>query len=384
MFPITTPLAHQEDASVFLSGNPAALLHADMGTGKSYIALSAFQQLHYHDETLTCLIVTPKSVAPNFLNEVNKHFKGVTTNLYVGSSRKKRPATITITTYDLADEIDTVDILILDEIHIIRNRSTLRFKRILKLAVTANAIWGLSGTPIVNKPSDINSIQALTTETVQYLRLIQTIPLPAVRYSSKVCGPLPSEVELISEAKAYGLSTLPLITKLRIIYSTLYTKFAYIDKLLKTHATDNFIVFSQFTQSLAALDAFLEHEKTQYLTGDTTNKKSVADRFQASAGGSLLLASYTAGGIGINLTNAHHIIFLDPAWNQATHDQAVARAHRYGLKHELTVHLLLTRSSVESWMGGLMLHKKSIMEPGQEHPVVLDEELHSSLDDALC
>ncbi len=337
-----------------------------MGTGKSYIALSAFSQLLDSDSTLTCVVVTPKSVAPNFMNEVRLHFKSVTTNLYLGSSRRLRPAQITITTYDLANEIDDLDVLILDEIHIIRNQKTQKFDRIYKLAQKAQVIWGLSGTPIVNKTTDVNALQALTDNKVAYLRVHQTIPLPAMSCNTTVCSPSLAELGAISAAKKSGLSTLPLITKLRTIYSKLNSKFRYIRKLLSNDPTDNFIVFSNFTQSLAALDAFLQHKDTQYLTGDTSNKKAVADKFQASVGGSLLLASYTAGGIGINLTNAHHIVFLDPAWNQATHGQAVARAHRFGLKHELQIHLLPTPNSVESWMSSIMTYKKSIMEPDSE------------------
>ena len=227
-------------------------------------------------------------------------------------------------------------------------------------------------------------MQSLSSKEVKYLRVRQTIKLPDVTCYVIQCEPSLAEIKIVNTAKHSDRSTLPLITKLRTVYSKLASKFKTIKNLLNKYPSDNFLVFSNFTQSLAALDTFLHRQNTKFITADTTNKQKVCDDFQASTGGALLLASYGAGGVGINLTNAHHVILLDPAWNRATHDQAVARAHRFGLKHKLYVHILNTQGSIESWMNYIMIYKKSIMEPGVESNDEQIDDISDSLTNALC
>lgn len=60
------------------------------------------------------------------------------------------------------------------------------------------------------------------------------------------------------------------------------------------------------------------------------------ERFQTDSSVQAFLMTLGAGGVGLNLTAADYVFILDPWWNPAKEDQAVARAHRIGQAQPLT------------------------------------------------
>lgn len=74
------------------------------------------------------------------------------------------------------------------------------------------------------------------------------------------------------------------------------------------------------------------------------------------------LLSTRAGGVGITLTAADRVIFLDNDWNPQMDLQAVARAHRIGQTKPVTVYRLVTPSTVESIMFQRSLRKLELSE----------------------
>ena len=76
------------------------------------------------------------------------------------------------------------------------------------------------------------------------------------------------------------------------------------------------LVFSQFTQMLALIEAALRQKSLDYalLTGDTKDRETPVCRFQ-SGEVPVFLISLKAGGIGLNLTAADTVIHFDPWWN---------------------------------------------------------------------
>jgi SNF2 family DNA or RNA helicase len=92
------------------------------------------------------------------------------------------------------------------------------------------------------------------------------------------------------------------------------------------------IIFSQFTSFLELVKQALAAKKWRYsyLDGATADRRAAIDEFQKNADVPLFLLSLKAGGVGLNLTAADYCIILDPWWNPAVEDQAIARAHRMG------------------------------------------------------
>jgi non-specific serine/threonine protein kinase len=68
--------------------------------------------------------------------------------------------------------------------------------------------------------------------------------------------------------------------------------------------------------------------------------------------------SLKAGGSGLNLTAASHVIHFDRWWNPAVEDQATDRAHRIGQKRNVLVHKLVCRGTVEERIDALIEAKQ--------------------------
>jgi SNF2 family DNA or RNA helicase len=125
------------------------------------------------------------------------------------------------------------------------------------------------------------------------------------------------------------------------------------------------LVFSQFTEMLALVEAELQMLALPYLalTGETPPRQrgTLVAQFQAGAV-PVLLASLKAGGVGLNLTAADTVIHLDPWWNPAVEQQATARAHRIGQGKPVFVYKLVAEGSIEERMLALQARKAALAE----------------------
>src|SRR6478735_8122153 len=74
----------------------------------------------------------------------------------------------------------------------------------------------------------------------------------------------------------------------------------------------------------------------------------------------VFLLSLKAGGTGLNLTRADHVIHVDRWWNPAVEDQATDRAHRIGQTRPVQVHRMITRGTVEEKIDELLTRKRAV------------------------
>ena len=124
------------------------------------------------------------------------------------------------------------------------------------------------------------------------------------------------------------------------------------------------LVFSQFVKALNLFDARLKQAGVESirLEGKTTQKqrRERVQRFQAGEGPSVFLLSLKAGGVGLNLTRANHVIHLDPWWNPAVESQASDRAHRIGQERKVLIQRLSMRHTIEEKIAELKADKKAL------------------------
>ncbi len=140
------------------------------------------------------------------------------------------------------------------------------------------------------------------------------------------------------------------------------------------------LVFSQFAQMLALMQAALDAHKLAYqsLTGDTpgTQRAALVERFQSGAV-PLFLISLKAGGVGLNLTAADTVIHYDPWWNPAVEAQATDRAHRIGQDKPVFVYKLICAGTVEEKIQTLQQRKaelaRAVLEGGSTQSLRFDE-----------
>ena len=141
-------------------------------------------------------------------------------------------------------------------------------------------------------------------------------------------------------------------------------KLIWLLKKLKDPVHKKIIIFSQFKQLLDRLEPYITalYPQTYVLTGHTPTAKraQLIANFQKTQERAAFLISLKAGGTGITLHTADTLFILDPWWNPAVEEQAIARAHRLGQKHSLKVYRLLIENSIEANIQQLQQHKQQL------------------------
>ena len=144
-------------------------------------------------------------------------------------------------------------------------------------------------------------------------------------------------------------------------------KLELLDELLGTVLAEggSVLLFTQYVAMARLLERHLADTgvPTLFLHGGTpvrTREQMVAS-FQAGEAPVFLL-SLKAGGTGLNLTRADHVIHVDRWWNPAVEDQATDRAYRIGQTRPVQVHRLVTEGTIEQKIGELLARKRTLAE----------------------
>ena len=124
------------------------------------------------------------------------------------------------------------------------------------------------------------------------------------------------------------------------------------------------LFFSTFEQHLQLFKRVFDTEKQPYawLSGATSmaDRAREVTRFQEDPSVQAFLITLTAGGVGLNLTAADYVFLLDPWWNPAREDQAIARAHRIGQQRPVTALRFIARNTIEEKIQVLQAHKRRL------------------------
>ncbi|MCW2791221.1 MAG: SNF2-related protein, partial [Nocardioides sp.] len=142
-------------------------------------------------------------------------------------------------------------------------------------------------------------------------------------------------------------------------------KLDLIDELLGTVLAEDgaVLVFTQYVAMARLLETHLAKAGVphQFLHGGTPvrDREAMVRRFQAGEVPVFLL-SLKAGGTGLNLTRADHVLHVDRWWNPAVEEQATDRAYRIGQTKPVQVHRLITRGTIEERIDELLTRKKAL------------------------
>ncbi len=128
---------------------------------------------------------------------------------------------------------------------------------------------------------------------------------------------------------------------------------------------DKVLVFTQFREMTAPLATFLAEvfgKPGLVLHGGTAVKRrqGLVKRFQSDEDVPFMVLSLKAGGTGLNLTAASHVVHFDRWWNPAVENQATDRAFRIGQKRNVLVHKFVCRGTVEERIDELIQSKRAL------------------------
>ena len=301
--------------------------------------------------------------------------------------------------------------IIIDEVHVLRNVTSKRFKALAQLQATYK--WGLSGTLLMNTPLDLfGPMQFLglwkQTERAKFIKALQrgevakhVLESSTEDVANLELPALNTEIRMIDlfadwEAEAYkalllssrrmvrssiaanaegarktrthifalmmklrqAANAVPLIDARYKDYTSSKCK-AVIDLIqmrLNEDHTSKFILFSNFTQVLALYERLLHAAGIPSLiySGELNAKQRehVLDRFKEgdeSTGEDfcVLLASTPCANAGINITEANVVILNDLSYNPKIDEQCIARSHRIGQTRPVHVYKMICKNTVD-------------------------------------
>jgi non-specific serine/threonine protein kinase len=128
---------------------------------------------------------------------------------------------------------------------------------------------------------------------------------------------------------------------------------------------DKLLVFTQFRETCEPLARFLAQVFRRpglVLHGNTpvAQRSALVRQFQDDETVPFFVLSLKAGGTGLNLTAASHVLHFDRWWNPAVEDQATDRAFRIGQRRNVLVHKLVCRGTVEDKIDALIASKRAL------------------------
>jgi SNF2 family DNA or RNA helicase len=162
-------------------------------------------------------------------------------------------------------------------------------------------------------------------------------------------------------------------------------KYMAVTRYLETLVQSNqkTIVFSSFVSNLEFYKKWSIENNIDFceLTGATPQKERAyqVQKFQEQEHSKLFFISLKAGGVGLNITKASYVLFLDPWWNPFAEKQGIGRAHRIGQLNKVNVIRFITKNTVEEKIIRLQENKKLLSDAllDEQH---ISPELEENLD----
>jgi SNF2 family DNA or RNA helicase len=413
------PFPFQLAGIAFLYPRHAAILADEMGLGKTMQAITAIRLLVRRGEVRSVLLVCPKPLVPNWQREFQQWAPEIPVLAIEGEQAKRAwqwrlpDVPVRVANYELVVRDREIleggssgrrmrfDLVVLDEAQRIKNRAGTT-SEVLR-GLPRRRSWTLTGTPVENSSEDLVGIfeflaPGFLSPELTPRRMGRTVSDYVLRRTKEqVLGDMPpllfrdADLELAPEQRAtYRLAeeegvirltelgaaatirhVFELVLRLKQICnfdpaSGASSKLERLEADLEETATSGrkAIIFSQWVATLRRLAAALERFGPLEYHGQVPQgrRQTVLRRFREDPSRQVLLMTYGAGGVGLNLQFAHYVFLFDRWWNPAVEDQAINRAHRIGSAGPVTVSRLLVLDTIEERIEHILQEKRALFE----------------------
>ena len=408
------PFPFQFEGIAFLLPRLGAILADEMGLGKSMQAISSIRLLIRSKEARRVLVVCPKGLVTNWKKELEDWAPEILVAIVEGPIERRRwqwslNVPVTVANYEvlvrvrelLAELGLSFDLVVLDEAQRIKNLSSQTNHAVCNLIRKRS--WALTGTPVENSSEDLVGIfnfvapgqinsemspramgMAATDHVLRRTkdRVLKDLP-PRMNRDERI-ELLPEQRETYRLAEEEGILRLSsmgkeatirhvfeLVLRLKQIcnFDTATGSSAKLERLsseLEEVASSGrkALVFSQWVEVLKKLSGKLSRfGALEYHGGmSTKNRDATIERFRNDPKCSVLLLSYGAGAVGLNLQFSQYVFLFDRWWNPAVEDQAINRAHRIGAVGAVTVTRFLTVDTIEERIDEVLSRKRALFE----------------------
>jgi SNF2 family DNA or RNA helicase len=415
------PFAHQMEGIAFLYPRHAAVLADEMGLGKTMQAIMAVRLLVRSGTLRSVLLVCPKPLVSNWQRELEFWAPEIPVMAVEGDQAKRLwqwqlpGVPIKIANYELLHRDREVfeardasgkppvrfDLVVLDESQRIKNRASATSQAARAIPRSRN--WALTGTPMENSPEDLVGIFEFLAPGVLHAemrprrmrRVVRDYVLR--RTKEQVLKDLPpklfrdAELELTPQQyESYRLAEKQGVLRLAEMGEAVSIQHVF-ELVLRLKQIANFdpatgassklerleanleeiaqsgrkaIVFSQWVETLTRLARALKRFGPVEYHGRIPPRRrdAVIRQFREAPDRHVLLISYGAGGVGLNLQFADYVFLFDRWWNPAVEDQAINRAHRIGVAGPVTVTRFLVLGTIEERIDHILQEKRDLFD----------------------
>ncbi len=407
------PFDFQYEGIAFLLPRYNAILADEMGLGKTMQAITSMRLLLRTGQAKRILLICPKPLVANWLREFKTWAPEITVAAISGSQAnrdwqwKHEGAMVKVANYELMirDEqtvtnLDPAfDLVVLDEAQRVKNRSNSTSKVIQQ--IQRKRSWALTGTPIENSIEDLVGICEFvspgTVHSGMEPRQVRTRVNDLIirRTKDLVMKDMPprlmrdAEMALTPEQQAtYDSAEKKGVIKLSEMGEEVSIKHVF-ELVLRLKQICNFdpatrasskterlkadleeiaasgqkaIVFSQWVDSITKISDQITDYNPLEFHGRIPSKQRepILKEFKENPDRHVLLMSYGAGSVGLNLQFCRYVFLFDRWWNPAIEDQAINRAHRIGAAGSVTITRMIMAGTIEQRIHEILEEKREL------------------------
>lgn len=408
------PFAYQYEGIAFLYPRFTAVLADEMGLGKTMQAITSVRLLLCSREVRSVLFICPKPLVTNWQREFALWAPEIPVAVIEGDQQKRtwqwqeERTPVKIANYELlrrdqhiVSEDVKFDLVILDEAQRIKNRNSTTSRVVRSIDRTRS--WALTGTPIENSADDLVGIfeflspghltpgmearrmgPAVRDHILRRTKDMVLTEMPPKMFRDAELQLTPDQLLSYQAAEDTGVVQLTelgnemtiqhvfeLVLRLKQIcnfdpVTGASTKIERLQADLDELASSGkkAIVFSQWVRSLEEIAGRIPDYRPLEYHGKIPSKKrdAILEEFRADPTRRVLLMSYGAGSVGLNLQFCEYVFLFDRWWNPAVEDQAINRAHRIGAAGPVTVTRMLCVNTIEERINQVLEEKRELFD----------------------
>jgi SNF2 family DNA or RNA helicase len=419
------PFPFQFEGIAFLYPRQAAILADEMGLGKTMQAITAMRLLLRRGEVRNILLVCPKPLVTNWQREFGVWAPEVPVMVVEGDQTRRHwqwrlpDVPLRIANYELLlrdrelfGELPLLsvgngsqplhfDLVVLDESQRIKNQSSSTSEVVR--SISRRRGWALTGTPVENSAEDLVGIFEFLApgflspemkprcmgETIRdYLirrtkdQVLKELPPKLVHDEPLELSPEQRESYRLAEDEGVvRLTSLGDAATIRHVFELVLrlkqicnfdpatgesAKLERLEADLEEIANSGrkAIVFSQWVETIKRLSGHLRRfGPLEYHGKIPSNRRdAVIESFRNNRDHHVLLMSYGAGSVGLNLQFCNYVFLFDRWWNPAIEDQAINRAHRIGVDGPVSVTRFLSVDTIEERIDRVLQEKRDLFE----------------------
>jgi SNF2 family DNA or RNA helicase len=410
------PYPYQFEGMAFLYPRHAAILADEMGLGKTMQAITAIRLLLRRLEARSVLLVCPKPLVTNWQREFQQWAPEVPVMVIEGDQAKRAwqwtlpDVPLRIANYEILVRDREIfenrsaaqfDLVLLDESQRIKNRSGTTSQVVR--SISRKRSWALTGTPVENSTDDLVGIfeflaPGYLSPDMKPRKMGRTVSDYILRRTKdQVLADLPPKLlhdehldltpeqfetyRLAEDEGVFRLTEMGVSATIQHVFELVLrlkqicnfdpatgasSKLERLEADLEEIAQSGrkAIIFSQWVTAIQKLSRHLARFGPLEYHGriPTKQRDSIIERFRSDDSSHVMLMSYGAGGVGLNLQFANYVFLFDRWWNPAVEDQAINRAHRIGIDGPVYVTRYLILNTIEERIDHILQEKRELFE----------------------